>query len=131
HAVLFTVYRTPVEDGPVDDGDIAVLFLKTGERKTVHRGGFISRYLPSGHLVYQRQNTLWAAPFDLRRLALTGAPQPMLVEGNGNDFNGGDFDVSTNGTLAYVSSRAELSCPFSIWCMDSAGRTTTLQVTPG
>jgi serine/threonine-protein kinase len=68
-AVLFTAYGA----GVFDDGEIAIVSLKTGERKTLHRGGSFGRYLPSGHLVYLHQNTVWAAPFDLHRLEVTGA----------------------------------------------------------
>ena len=127
HEVLFTTYHSdPDLEGDITDGDVGVVVQKTGERKPVHHGGFLSRYLPSGHLVYLRQNTLWAVPFDLSRLAVTGIPQPVLEE-----INGVDFDVSSTGTLAYVSSRMELSDPYAIWWMDGAGRTTPLHATPG
>jgi serine/threonine-protein kinase len=126
-AVLFTAYGT----GNYEDAEITVVSLKTGERKTLQRGGFYGRYLPSGHLVYLQQNTLWAAPFDLSRLAVTGAPQPVLEEVNGNFFAGGDFGFSQSGTFVYVNSRAEPSIPHSIWWLDSTGQTKPLCVTPG
>jgi len=126
-AVLFTVYGT----GNYEDAEITVVSLKTGERKTLHRGGFYGRYLPSGHLVYLQENTLWAAPFDLGRLAVTGAPQPVLEEVNGNFFAGGDFGFSQSGTFVYVNSRAQPSIPHSIWWLDSTGQTKPLCVTPG
>jgi hypothetical protein len=47
-AVLFTAYGT----GAFDDGEINAVSLKTGERKTVYKGGFLGRYLSSGHLVF-------------------------------------------------------------------------------
>jgi serine/threonine-protein kinase len=71
-AVLFTS-----SFGGFDDANIDILSFKTGERKTVLRGGFFGRYLPSGHLVYMHQNTLFAAPFDLSRQAVTGTAQPV------------------------------------------------------
>ena len=113
-------------DGEIVDGEIDVVLPKTGERKTVHHGGSVSRYLPSGHLVYVRQNTMWAAPFSLDRLAVTGAPQPVLEE-----VNGPDFDFSSTGIAVYVSSRQELSTPYAVWWLDGTGRTTPLLPTPG
>jgi serine/threonine-protein kinase len=125
-AVLFTAYGTGY-----DEAEIAVISLKSGERKTLHRGGFSGRYLPSGHLVYLQQNTLWAAPFDLSRLAVTGAPQPVLEEVNGNFLAGGDFGFSQSGTFVYVNSKAEPSIPHSIWWLDSTGQTTPLIIPSG
>jgi serine/threonine-protein kinase len=125
-AVLFTVYAGALDP---NNYDIDVLVPKTGERRTVYRGGYFARYLPSGHLVFVHQNTLFAAPFDLRRLALAGSPQPV-VEGIRNQFDeGGYFDFSQNGTFVYLSGKGEL--PRSIFWMDAAGHTQPLQPTPG
>ena len=58
------------------------LSFKTNERKTVVRSGTIGRYLAAsnvtGYLVYLRQNTLLAAPFDISNLTITGTAQPIL-----------------------------------------------------
>ncbi len=126
-AVLFTAYGS----GGYDDGEIVVFTFKTGERKTLHGGASFGRYLPSGHLVYLHQNTLWAAPFDVRRLEVTGAPQPVLEEVNSNVSGGGDFDFSQNGTIVYVSSKVPIPFPYSIWWLESTGQTKALQVPPG
>ncbi len=126
-AVLFTAYGS----GAYDDGEIIVFTFKTGERKTLHGGASFGRYLPSGHLVYLHQNTLWAAPFDLRRLEVTGTPQPVLEEVNSNVNGGGDFDFSQNGTFVYVSSEMPIPFPYSIWWLESTGQTRALQVPPG
>jgi Tol biopolymer transport system component len=126
-AVLFTAYGT----GSPDDAEIAVISFKTGERKTIRRGGFFGRYLPSKHLVYLRQNTLFAQPFDLSRLTVTGDPQPVLEEVNNNVSAGGDFDFSQTGTLVYVvSSNARISFR-TVWWLDSTGQTKPLHVAQG
>ena len=52
--------------------------MASGQRKTLQRGGFYARYLPSGHLVYMHEDTLFAVPFDLKRLEVTGHPAPIL-----------------------------------------------------
>ncbi len=127
HAVLFMVRRQDqFVEGEELEGQIDIVSLKSGERKTIHHGGSVSRYLRSGHLVYVRQDIMWAVPFNVDRLAVTGAPQPVLDE-----VNGFDFDVSSTGTAVYVSSRQELSTPYAIWWLDSTGRTTPLLGKPG
>ena len=63
-----------------DEATIAVEQLDTGERKTLIRGGSDARYLPTGHLIYVVESTVFAVPFDLGRLEVTGGPVPV-VEG--------------------------------------------------
>jgi serine/threonine-protein kinase len=122
-AVLFTALAS----GNYDDANIDALSFKTGERKTVHRGGYFGRYLPSGHLVYLRQNTLFAAPFDLSRLTETGAPQPVL-EDVSIVLGGGDFDFSQTGTFVYLSGKWGQQ---AIFWLDSTGKTQPLNPAPG
>ena len=55
-----------------DKANIAVQSLATGERKVLIEGGADARYIPTGHLVYMREGTLMAVPFNLDRLAVTG-----------------------------------------------------------
>jgi hypothetical protein len=76
-AVLFT--SGPLS-GNFEDADIVVQSLQSGERKVVQHGGYYPRYLPTGHLVYMHQGTLFAAAFDLDRLEMTSQPVPA-VEG--------------------------------------------------
>ncbi len=77
--------------------------LETGDRKTLMEGGSAAHYAPSGHLVYAEAGSILAAPFDLARLELTGAPVPVLEDVrmtlNGDNAH---FSFSRNGTLAYV-----------------------------
>jgi serine/threonine-protein kinase len=123
-AALFTAWGP----GGSDDAEIDVVSFKTGERKTLHRGGTFARYLPSGHILYLEQNTLWAAPFDLDRLAVTGPAQPMIEEVNRNQLGLGDFGFSNSGTLVYVSTKGA-SLRYQIQWLDSTGRTTPLHMT--
>jgi len=72
-AVLFTSH---VASNNFDDATIELLYVETGERKVLHRGGSYARYVTSGHLVYVREGTLFAAPFDLdpfRNAGISGA----------------------------------------------------------
>ena len=74
-AVLFT---SSTHQDNYEDADIVVYSMASGQRKTVQRGGFYARYLPSGHVVYMHEGTLFAVPFDLKRLEVTGQPAPIL-----------------------------------------------------
>ena len=74
-AVLFTASSSRNQ---YTNAHIVVHSLESGETKIVHRGGFLARYLESGHLVYAHDGTLFAAPFDSSRMELTGLPFPAL-----------------------------------------------------
>src|SRR5205823_2157210 len=60
----------------VDQWDKAKIFvqsLKPGStRKLLIDGGSDARYVPTGHIVYAYQGTLFAVPFDLKRLQVAG-----------------------------------------------------------
>ena len=128
HAVLFTVQGSE-RDSP-DDAEIQVVSLKTGAQKTLYHGGFYGRYLPGGYLGYLRENTLFVAPFDLSRLEVTAAPQPMLEDVSSSWIHRGDFDFSQTGILAYVSS-AGPPFRYQISWLDSTSQTKPLYTSPG
>jgi len=126
-SVLFTSSRT---GGNYEDADMVVYSLVSGQRKIVQHGGFYARYLPSGHLVYLHEGTLFAVPFDLKRLEVTGQPVPVLegvvtVPGNG----GAQFSVSETGNLVYVLGRGGIQ-NLSVYWMDRQGQFTPLRETP-
>jgi Tol biopolymer transport system component len=110
---------------------IVVYSMASGQRKTVQRGGFYARYLPSGHLVYMHEGTLFAVPFDLQRLEVTGQPAPILEGVASTPNNGGaQFSFSETGNLVYVAGRAG-GQNVSIYWMDREGKFTPLRETPG
>jgi serine/threonine-protein kinase len=79
---------------------------------------------------------LFAAPFDLARLALTGSPVPVLEGVAATPFGLGTnaagaaaLGVSETGTLAYLpSSAAVVGAP--IHWVDATGKATVLRATP-
>jgi serine/threonine-protein kinase len=123
HAVLFTRHT-----GNYDSDNIEIFSLKTGVRKTVISGGFMGRYLPSGHLVYIRQNTLFAVPFDLSRLAMAGSPQPVLEDIGTSRRGCWNFDFSQTGSFVYCQPG---NPQLSVFWLDRAGGASPLQVAPG
>ena len=69
--MLFTL-RTGA--GVWDDAKIVVHELSSGRRVVLVDGGTDARLLPTGHLVYVREATMFAVKFDPARLAITGEP---------------------------------------------------------
>src|SRR5262249_33678538 len=78
-AVLFTIAAGTTPD-QWDKAQIVVQSLKSGKRNLLIEAGTDAHYLPTGHIVYAYGGTLFAVPFDLRRLAVTGGQVPV-VEG--------------------------------------------------
>ncbi|MHC4507779.1 MAG: serine/threonine-protein kinase [Planctomycetota bacterium] len=83
---------------------LEVLLLETGQRRILLEDGIAFRYVPTGHLVFVRGNTLYAVPFDLDELKIRGAPQPLPLAGGIRVGAGesGQFAFSENGTLVYL-----------------------------
>ena len=129
-AVLYTVNTSEPEDSHID-----VLSFGTHERKTLVRGGVMGRYLVasngSAYLLYVRENTLLAAPFDADQLAVTGAAQPILDDVSATSAsNFADFDVSRNGTFVYISGKRQEPARSIFW-LDSGGQTQPLHSSAG
>jgi Tol biopolymer transport system component len=126
-AVLFT----SATGGNFEDAEIVAYSMASRQRKTVQRGGFYARYLPTGQVVYMHEGTLFAVPFDLKRLEVTGQPAPIL-EGVVNDptYAGAQFSVSETGNLVYVAGSGG-GQKVSIYWMDREGKFTPLCETPG
>ena len=109
-AVLFTL-ATGTRPDRWDKAKTVVQSLTSGTRKVVVDGASDARYLPTGHIVYAVGGTLFAVPFDLRRLEVTGVAVPV-VEGVRRTIGGAgiftaatgaaQYSVSDNGSLFYV-----------------------------
>jgi Tol biopolymer transport system component len=101
HAVLFTAFGT---QGGIDAANIVAQRFPSGPSKIVLRGAHYARYLRSGHLVYAQGATLFAVPFDVNRLEVTGQPVAVVHGVKAFRVSGASlFDVSDTGTLAYVA----------------------------
>jgi serine/threonine-protein kinase len=128
-ALLFT-YNSA---GPAsyDDADIVVYSLASGQQKTLQRGGYYARYLPSGRVVYMHDGTLFAVPFDLKGLKVSGQSAPILEGLVANPSSGGaQFSFSETGNIAYVAGRGG-GQRVSVYWMDREGKFTPLREIPG
>ena len=84
--------------GPI----IQAVDLETGEIKDVTGGGY-PRYIPTGHLLFVEADgsRLFAAPFDIDRLELTGPAAPAAENLLQHSSDWQFFAVSNTGTLLY------------------------------
>jgi len=131
-AVLFTL-ATGTGEGIFEKAQIVVQILKSGERKLLLDGGSDARYLPTGHIVYGFGGTLFAVPFDLGRLQVTGGPVPV-VEGvrRANNVGTVQFSFSDTGTLIYVPGPvSSVGGQLILTLMDRKGNLNPLKVPPG
>ncbi len=97
--VIFTIWGSyEAKNAP-----IALLSLDSGERRILLRGGTDARYSPTGHLLYAQIAGLFAVPFDLETLRVTGSPASVLGEVKAHPVSGaGYFAISPSGALLYV-----------------------------
>ncbi len=69
--------------------------------------GFDARYVPTGHIVFGRSETLLAVPFNLGRLEVIGGPVPVIedvMETTALYATGGShFSFSDTGSLIFLS----------------------------
>ena len=96
-AVLYTVDQP----GGLDTFEVAVVSLATGAQQTLVRGtdGTVTA---SGHLVFGREASLWAVPFDADRLTVSGELAPMVEGVQVNTGGWAQYALASDGTLVYL-----------------------------
>jgi hypothetical protein len=109
-AILFTLAKGTAADR-WDTARIVVQSLATGQRTELMTGGSDARYVPTGHLVFGRSDTgfgagtLFAAPFDVARMRITGSSRPVVdgIRTSSSRSSGAfQYDVSPTGTLVFI-----------------------------
>jgi serine/threonine-protein kinase len=109
-AVLFA---TQLSGSDYDEGIVETVEIATGTRSVVHKGGAFPRWAPSGHVLFARKGTVYALPFDARRLVAAGRPVPVLEKvmsstgGEAPSDGSAQLDVSTSGFCAYRTGENE------------------------
>jgi Tol biopolymer transport system component len=112
HALLFSVARNTSAGAYAiwDKAAIVVQRLDSSERQTLITDGSDARYVASGHIVYARGGVLFAVPFDLGRLHVSGAPT-AVVQGVARATAGttaaAQFAVASSGSLVYLPGPAD------------------------
>jgi serine/threonine-protein kinase len=124
-ALLFTVWTGP----GADEKQVQLQVLGTGERKTLVQGGHTGFYVNTGDLVYSRQGTLMAVPFDLGRLQSADSVPIVVAEGVADVTEGAQYSISSNGSLAYVQGSSSQNQNTLVW-VNRNGKTEPLAAPP-
>jgi serine/threonine protein kinase/WD40 repeat protein len=91
-----------------DNASIEIVQSPGNNKKTLHKGGTFGRYLQSGHITWLSRDGLFAAPFDVKRLELTGSHFRVFDDVEYSMLNGGgQFDCSQEGTAVYRRGRGD------------------------
>jgi len=80
--------------------------LDSKENKRLVSARAKAAYAPPGYLLFLRERTLMAQPFDADKLLLRGEPFPLAEQVSVNTVLGlANFSVSDNGVLTYMTGR--------------------------
>ena len=111
------------------ESQVVLVRLETGEPEILFPGT-TPRYVAPGYVVYWREGTLWAVPFDLERLQVTGRPT-LIVQGVQAGTNGYTSFAVTENTLIYqVGGIQGIGVGAPLW-VDREGNQEPLGIDPG
>ena len=114
---LFFVRSAKVENTGIYAGS-----LDSKETRQLLPNVLSALYAPPGFLLFLRNDTLMAQPFDTNALKLTGEPFPIAEQvGFNSGLGRGDFSVSENGVLAFRTGGGRIDQP--LW-FDRTGKQT-------
>jgi hypothetical protein len=78
-----------------------------GAEKDLISGGTVPRLAATGDLIYARNGTLMAVPFNSKRLELAGSLAPVAEGIRESILGAAQYDISASGTLVYVPGRMQ------------------------
>ncbi len=128
HVILTTRSSTSVS---ADRGSVTLLDLATLDLRVLFDSGYGARYLPTGHLVFGRGGDLYAIPFDVETLRVSGTPTRVVGSVTMQSSVSGHHQsaFSANGLLAYAGGGDTAVAAFQ-W-LDRDGNLETIPIEPG
>ncbi len=119
--------------------DVAVLPRGATEPRVLIESATDGRYVEPSHIVFARDGLLMAVPFDLDRLAVTGAPfaleeDVMVAGGSGrpaSNSGAAQFDVARSGTMVFATGGLYPAEPSRLVWVDRSGRIEPIQTSTG
>jgi serine/threonine-protein kinase len=123
-ALMFDVWTGPGRD----EQQVVVERLDGGERIVVVQGGGTGHYVSSGHVIYARRDELFAVPFDVESLRVSGQASRLseTVWGGGE---GAQYAVSDNGVFVSVAGSLDRYQKRLVW-VDRNGRVEPVAAPP-
>jgi hypothetical protein len=105
---------------PYNDGQIVIQPVGGGARRVLVQGGSDGRLVSSGHLLWVRDNTLFAQPASTSA-QLSGGPVPVIEAVESTPITGaGKFAVADNGTIVFMPGAGDVTSDL-VW-IDREGR---------
>ena len=108
--------------GNPNTAQVAVYDFET-EQRTNLLLGTKPAFSPTGHLIFWRDGSLWAVPFDPDRLDVEGDPI-AVVEGVSDDYDGA-YALADNGTMVYLPTGGGAASTSTLGWVDRNGQMTT------
>tara|TARA_R110002167_G_scaffold13915_2_gene57098 strand:- start:3151 stop:5313 length:2163 start_codon:yes stop_codon:yes gene_type:complete len=125
-AMLFT-HRL---NGPVGSRNIEIVGTDTTESRLLIENARNASYISTGHIVFMREGSLWAVPFDLEALQINGS-EVMLIENIESLNIATTFTVSDEGDLVYLAGGFTNAAPKSTFSwVDRSGAETPIEMEP-
>jgi eukaryotic-like serine/threonine-protein kinase len=99
-SVVFVIGSNEI--GTYDDGRIVALTLETGKVTELAKG-YAPAYSPTGHLLFVRNQMLFAVPLDPVTLTVSGSPVQILKDvASRPEYGIAEFDIAPTGDAAFV-----------------------------
>ena len=130
--LLFAVIDGTSQDA-WDKANIVAQSIGSSAREPITAGSQ-PRYLRSGHLLYARGGIVFAVPFDATNLRPTGEEAPVLEGIARNPLGAAQYDVSSNGTIAYIPGPVQASAGWGLTTLamlDERGNVDDLKLPAG
>jgi len=123
-ALLFNVQERGTS---FDEATVEILDLESKERRVLQRGGSNPAYVPTGHLVYVHEGTMFAVGFDLESRQVSGSAAPVLEGILFNKSHGGaGYHFSPAGHLLFSGGGARGNNVTLSWLAPDGARTPAL-----
>ena len=113
--VLFAIMKSSL------NWQLAVLSLETNTYHVL-LDGTDGHFASPNYLVLAREGSLWAAPFDSKRMELAGKPAPVVEGVQVNSGGWAHYAVANDGTLAYLPGGLLWARPNKLTWIDRQGK---------